>query len=43
VAIIASLRDGADGDEPVAVVAISHDEHVLEALHARRFALGGDS
>jgi energy-coupling factor transport system ATP-binding protein len=40
VAIIASLRDGADG-VGAAVVAISHDERVLEALHARRFALGG--
>ena len=35
VAIIASLRD-----EGAAVVAISHDEQVLTALHARRLLLG---
>ncbi|MFV0319079.1 MAG: ABC transporter ATP-binding protein [Microbacterium sp.] len=35
VAIIASLRD-----EGAAVVAISHDEQVLAALHARRLVLG---
>ena len=35
VAIIASLRD-----EGAAVVAISHDERVLTALHARRLVLG---
>ncbi|HET8927533.1 MAG TPA: ATP-binding cassette domain-containing protein [Microbacterium sp.] len=39
VAIIASLRDGADGDG-AAVVAISHDAQVLDALHARRLVLG---
>jgi energy-coupling factor transporter ATP-binding protein EcfA2 len=35
VAIIARLRD-----EQAAVVAITHDEMVLRALHARRFAIG---
>jgi energy-coupling factor transport system ATP-binding protein len=38
VAIIADVRDGG-ADAPVAVVAVSHDEDVLEALHARRFEL----
>ncbi|MFT4137136.1 ABC transporter ATP-binding protein [Microbacterium sp.] len=41
VALIAGLRDGVDGEEPRAVVAISHDEDVLRALHARRFVVGG--
>ncbi|MCR2808677.1 MULTISPECIES: ABC transporter ATP-binding protein [unclassified Microbacterium] len=39
--IIARLRDGSDGDEGAAVVAITHDQTVLEALHARRFTVGG--
>lgn len=43
VAIIAALRDGADGEEPLAIAAITHDEAVLDALHARRFALAGSS
>ena len=37
VAIIARLRD-----EGAAVAAITHDEKVLEALRARRFAVGAD-
>ena len=40
VAIIARLRDGVDGHEGAAVVAITHDETVLEALRARPFAVG---
>lgn len=39
VAIIAGLRDGADGGEPLAITAVTHDEAVLDALRARRFAL----
>jgi energy-coupling factor transport system ATP-binding protein len=39
VAIIARLRDGVDGEEGAAVVAITHDETVLEALRARPFAV----
>ncbi|MFT4220088.1 MAG: ATP-binding cassette domain-containing protein [Microbacterium sp.] len=39
VAIIARLRDGADGDEPLAIAAITHDLDVLRALRARRFEL----
>ncbi|WP_375385310.1 ABC transporter ATP-binding protein [uncultured Microbacterium sp.] len=47
VAIIAALRDGdgaggaggVGGDAPAAIVAISHDEEVLTALHARRLPL----
>lgn len=38
VALLAGLRD--DG---AAVVAITHDEDVVAALHARRFAMGGVS
>lgn len=38
VAIIARLRD-----EGAAIVAISHDDDVLRALHARRFRVGGAS
>ena len=38
VAIIARLRD-----EGSAIVAISHDEDVLRALHARRIVIGGGS
>ena len=41
VAIIAALRDGADGSAPLGIAAITHDEQLLEALGARRFALGG--
>jgi len=37
VAIIAGLRDGVDERGPLAVAAITHDEGVLAALHARRF------
>ncbi|MDL5351871.1 ATP-binding cassette domain-containing protein [Microbacterium sp. zg-YB36] len=37
VAIIAGLRDGVDERGPLAIVAITHDEAVLAALHARRF------
>lgn len=40
VAIIARLRDGTDREDGAAVVAITHDETVLEALHARRFVVG---
>lgn len=39
VAIIAGLRDGADGGEPLAIAAVTHDEAVLDALRARRFEL----
>jgi len=42
VAIIARLRDGADGERGAAVVAITHDQMVLDALRARRFALEVD-
>ena len=42
VAIIARLRDGVDGQEGAAVVAITHDETVLEALRARPFDLAVD-
>lgn len=41
VAIIARLRDGDGDDPPLAVVAVTHDAAVLEALHARRFVVGG--
>lgn len=40
VAIIARLRDGTGAEEGAAVVAITHDETVLDALHARRFPVG---
>ncbi|MAP62988.1 MAG: ABC transporter ATP-binding protein [Microbacterium sp.] len=40
VAIIARLRDGDGDDPPLAVVAVTHDAAVLEALHARRFPVG---
>ncbi|MDZ8200978.1 ATP-binding cassette domain-containing protein [Microbacterium sp. SSW1-59] len=40
VAIIARLRDGDGDDPPLAVVAVTHDVAVLEALQARRFAVG---
>jgi len=40
VAIIAGLRDGIDERGPLAIVAITHDEAVLDALHARRFEVG---
>ena len=40
VAIIARLRDGVAGSEGAAVVAITHDATVLDALRARRFAVG---
>ncbi|MCR2824590.1 ABC transporter ATP-binding protein [Microbacterium sp. zg.Y909] len=40
VAIIAGLRDGIDERGPLAIVAITHDEAVLAALHARRFEVG---
>ena len=43
VAIIARLRDGAGQDPGAAVVAITHDETVLDALCARRFAMGSRS
>lgn len=43
VAIIARLRDGGDGEPGAAVVAITHDETVLDALRARRFAIGAPS
>ena len=39
--IIASLRDGRDGSEASAVVAITHDQDVLDALHARVLRLPG--
>ncbi|WP_240309801.1 ABC transporter ATP-binding protein [Microbacterium arborescens] len=39
VAIIASLRDGVDDRGPLGVVTITHDDAVLDALAARRFAL----
>lgn len=38
--IIARLRDGDGDDEGAAVVAITHDETVLEALRARRLPVG---
>jgi energy-coupling factor transport system ATP-binding protein len=38
VALLARLRD--DGS---AIVAITHDEAVVDALHARRFALGAEA
>lgn len=38
VTIIAELRD-----EGIAIVVVTHDDGVLEALHARRFALGASS
>ncbi|WP_345752935.1 ABC transporter ATP-binding protein [Microbacterium rhizophilus] len=37
--IIASVRDGRGDEPPVAVAAITHDAHVLEALRARVLAL----
>jgi energy-coupling factor transporter ATP-binding protein EcfA2 len=40
VAIIARLRDGTGAEEGAAVVAITHDETVLDALHARRLPVG---
>ncbi|MCR2793421.1 ATP-binding cassette domain-containing protein [Microbacterium sp. zg.Y625] len=40
VAIIAGLRDGIDERGPLAIAAISHDEAVLAALHARRLEVG---
>ncbi|MDL5487439.1 ABC transporter ATP-binding protein [Microbacterium wangruii] len=40
VAIIAGLRDGIDERGPLAIIAITHDEAVLAALHARRFEVG---
>ncbi|WP_091502291.1 ABC transporter ATP-binding protein [Microbacterium sp. cf332] len=39
VAIIAALRDGIDDRGPLGVVAITHDDAVLDALSARRFEL----
>ncbi|PZU45741.1 MAG: ABC transporter ATP-binding protein [Microbacterium sp.] len=39
VAIIAALRDGVDERGPLGVVAITHDDSVLDALAARRFDL----
>ena len=39
VAIIAALRDGVDDRGPRGVIAITHDDAVLDALSARRFAL----
>ncbi|KAA9108261.1 ABC transporter ATP-binding protein [Microbacterium rhizomatis] len=41
VAIIADLRDGRGSGEPAAIVAITHDDDVLQALSARPFVLGG--
>ncbi|MBD7957586.1 ABC transporter ATP-binding protein [Microbacterium sp. Sa4CUA7] len=40
VAIIASLRDGVDERGPLGVVAVTHDDAVLAALHARGFEVG---
>ncbi|MFH8251305.1 ABC transporter ATP-binding protein [Microbacterium sp. B2969] len=40
VALLARLRDGLDGDERAAVVAITHDLDVVRALGADVFALG---
>ena len=40
VAIIAGLRDGTDREGGAAVVAITHDQTVLDALRARRLAVG---
>ncbi|MBU4464210.1 MAG: ATP-binding cassette domain-containing protein, partial [Actinobacteria bacterium] len=37
--IIARVRDGDGTDAPAAVIAISHDDDVLTALHARRFVV----
>ncbi|MEU1971507.1 ATP-binding cassette domain-containing protein [Microbacterium sp. NPDC019599] len=39
VALLARLRDGLDGDERSAIVAITHDLDVVRALHAREHAL----
>lgn len=39
VAIIAALRDGVDDRGPLGVITITHDDAVLDALAARRFAL----
>ncbi|WP_292836521.1 ATP-binding cassette domain-containing protein [Microbacterium sp.] len=39
VSIIADLRDGVDERGPLAIAAITHDDAVLAALSARRFAL----
>ncbi|SFS13405.1 energy-coupling factor transport system ATP-binding protein [Microbacterium sp. cf046] len=41
VAIIARLRDGAGGEDGAAIVAMTHDETVLEALRARVVQVGG--
>lgn len=43
VAIIAALRDGIDDRGPRGVVAITHDDAVLDALSARRFALAASA
>ncbi len=40
VAMIAALRDGVDDRGPLAVVVVTHDEQVLDALHARRLRVG---
>ncbi len=42
VALLARLRDGADGEERTAIVAITHDLEVVRALHADVFVLAGD-
>ena len=39
VALLAGLRDGADGEERSAIVAITHDLDVVRALHARVFEM----
>ncbi len=39
VTMISELRDGIDERGPLAIVAISHDPEVLQALHARRVEL----
>lgn len=40
VALLARLRDGLDGEERAAIVAITHDLDVVRALSAEEFALG---
>ncbi|WP_345800677.1 ATP-binding cassette domain-containing protein [Microbacterium sp. AZCO] len=43
VALLARLRDGLDGDERSAIVAITHDLDVVRALRADVYALGAAS
>ena len=43
VALLARLRDGTDAEEGSAIVAITHDHAVIDALRADRFELRGPS